>query len=304
MKTWFWILTILIHLFTSNGLKAQQDAQFTLFNNQFSFFNPAYTGIRSNFHAILSTRKQWTSLPGSPLSMYMHVAFKNAEKRLALGTFVLEDRLAVQRQTQWFVSTAYHLPLRNYTLSFGIHAGIQRFNVGLSDLALQQSGDPSFASDIVRNFFNTGTGVYLYSNKLHIGVSLPRLLTPHFESTVSNQAQLSRHYFISGGYLFTVSPQIEVKTMALVKFVQAVVPQIDLHTMAYFNENFGLGITLRNADAVAISAMCSFTKQIQLMYAYDIDFNGLYTHTHGTHEISLLYDLFRKQTLTVSPRYF
>jgi hypothetical protein len=78
----------------------------------------------------------------------------------------------------------------------------------------------------------------------------------------------------------------------------------DLSATAIFLDRFWLGTSFRNEDSVAAIFHVNINNQLRLGYSYDIAVSKLSSRTHGSHEISMSYDIVFKSKRLRSPRYF
>jgi len=80
----------------------------------------------------------------------------------------------------------------------------------------------------------------------------------------------------------------------------------DLNANFLFNEKVWLGAAYRiNENTEAIGAIADFqvSKQLRLGYAYEYPLSDLNSFTGGSHEILLIYEVFKSKRIK-SPRYF
>ena len=154
---------------------------------------------------------------------------------------------------------------------------------------------------------NFGVGSYIYGDDFFIGLSVPRLLQTEMKSGGIANTKLDKtklHYFLMAGYLVKVNPFIKLKPTMLLKATGGSRLSWDVSTMAIFLDRFWLGVSFRNEDSVAGIFQINVNTQLRLGYSYDVAFSKLSSRTHGSHEISMSYDIVFKSKKFRSPRYF
>ena len=87
-------------------------------------------------------------------------------------------------------------------MALGIKAGATFHDVGLTDLDLQQPGDPFFANDINNTYPNVGAGAFLFGDNYYFGLSVPNMLTIHLDENGLQYGSEVNHYFVTAGTYF------------------------------------------------------------------------------------------------------
>ena len=107
-----------------------------------------------------------------------------------------------------------------------------------------------------------------------------------------------------GGYVFTISNDIQFKPAGLLKLVQGAPLQADISANFMFIEKLTIGIAYRwNA---AMSGMVGFqiSEGLHIGYGYDLETTNLDRYNSGSHEVFLRYELFKNNTRMTTPRFF
>lgn len=303
------ILLIAIIVLGVQNLKAQQEPQYTQYMFNMMSVNPAYTGTREALNALLLSRLQWVGVEGAPRShtFALHSPINN--KKIGLGASIIADNIGPVTNTYINVNYAHRIQLNeNITLSLGLKGGIYNYYVGLSDLQLNEF-DNSFTEDYKKNFQpNIGAGAYLYTKDYFVGISAPKLIQTDLEDAGSSDdiaSELKRHYFITGGYIFTLNSDWKLKPSVLSKMVEGAPPSLDITAQALYKDKFWLGSTYRVGDAVAVLFQMQVNRQLTVGYSYDVTVSGMSKVTNGSHEILISYDFAGFSNDKVkSPRYF
>lgn len=291
------------------NVSGQQEPQYTQYMFNMMSVNPAYAGTRESLNALVLSRMQWVGLEGAPRSntIALHTPFRN--RKMGLGASIITDRIGPVTNSYININYAYRISLtEDITLSLGLKGGIYNYYVGLSDLALNAS-DITYDEDYKKNFQpNLGAGAYLYTKDYYVGFSVPKMLKTELEdigTTSDLISELKRHFFITGGYIFTLDADWKLKPSVLAKMVEGAPPSFDITAQALYRDRFWLGTTYRTGDALAFLFQMQINPQLILGYSFDLTLSAMSSVTSGSHEILISYD-FKAFTndKVKSPRYF
>lgn len=294
------------------GANAQQDAMFTHYMFNTLAVNPAYAGSRDALTVTGLHRSQWVSFPGAPitqtLTMHTPLLFDNA----GVGLSFINDKIGPLNKTAFYADFSYKIKInKKANLAFGLKGGLNLMNNGLTDLKLDDNIDPAFAANIQSRLLpNFGFGMYYYTDKYYIGISVPKLLENDFIANTTsggtNLASEHRHYFLIAGTVFDLSENIKLKPTTFIKVTNGAPIEGDITATFIFNNRFWLGAMYRTGDAAGILAGVNITNQFALGYSFDWSFvNTTMVYNGGSHEIMLRYDFIYKNDEKIrSPRYF
>jgi len=285
---------------------AQQDAQYTQYMYNTININPAYAGSRGVMSIFGLHRTQWVGLDGAPTTNAFSLNTPINNSNLGLGLSLVNDRIGPTSDNTISADISYTVPMsENYKLSFGIKASGNIFNLDTSKLTPAQSNDPNlqnFNNEFSPNF---GAGVYLHSDKLYFGLSVPNFLqdTKYNDNEVAVFQERMNFYAI-GGYVFDLSQSIKFKPAFLTKVVTGAPLQVDASANFLFYDKFMLGGAYRWDAAVSALAGFQVTDGLFIGYSYDMETTNLRRYNSGSHEIFLRFELFNKVSKMVSPRFF
>lgn len=285
---------------------AQQDAQYTQYMYNTININPAYAGSRGVMSIFGLHRTQWVGLDGAPTSNAFSLNTPIKNSNLGLGLSLVNDRIGPTSDNTISADISYTVPMsENYKLSFGIKASGNIFNLDTSKLEPAQANDPNlqnFNNEFSPNF---GAGVYLHSDKLYFGLSVPNFL----QDSKYNDNQLAvfqerMSFYAIGGYVFDLSKSIKFKPAFLTKVVTGSPLQVDASANFLFFDKFMLGGAYRWDAAVSALAGFQVSDGLFIGYSYDMETTNLRRYNSGSHEIFLRFELFNKVSKIVSPRFF
>ena len=296
-------------LLISTLLKAQQEPMYSQYMFNMLQINPAYTGNRvvDNFTTVY--RKQWINIPGSPSTATLSWDKRQAGTNVGYGLQVYNDKISIENTTGLQGFYSYRLPFENSFLSFGLSGGLLYYNAALSQVKTTDEGDPLLQEDVERVLPTAGFGFLYGSDKWYMGFSIPALFKTKVYGSGTNASHsvgANNHYFLTGGCVFEISENFELKPSILMKSVTGAPIQFDFNINGWINKVIGLGISYRTGDAVIGMIELQVSPEFQLGYAYDYTISNLNTFTKwGTHELMLRYEFGGpKSKRILSPRYY
>jgi type IX secretion system PorP/SprF family membrane protein len=268
--------------------------------------NPAYAGSRGVMSVFGLHRTQWVGLDGAPTTNTFSLNTPINNSNLGVGFSLVNDRIGPTSDNTISADISYTIPMNEvYKLSFGIKASGNIFNLDTDKLDPSNPIDPNlqnFNNEFSPNF---GAGVYLHSDKLYLGLSVPNFLqdSKYNDNEVAVFQERMNFYFI-GGYVFDVSQSIKFKPAVLTKMVAGSPLQVDASANFLFFDKFMLGGAYRWDAAVSALAGFQVTDGLFIGYSYDMETTQLRRYNSGSHEVFLRFELFNKVSKMVSPRFF
>ena len=303
MKTKILIFALILTCFTGF---AQQDAQFTQYMYNTININPAYAGSRGVMSVFGLHRTQWVGLDGAPTTNAFSLNTPINNSNIGIGLSVVSDKIGPTKDNTLSADVSYTIPTsETYKLSFGIKASANMFNLDTSLLNPANANDPNlqnFNNEISPNF---GAGIYLHSDKLYLGVSVPNFLqdSKYNDNAVAVFQERMTFYFI-GGYVFDLSQSVKFKPAILTKAVTGSPLQVDTSANFLFFDKLMLGGAYRWSAAFSAMAGFQITDGLFIGYSYDMETTELKNYNSGSHEVFLRFELFSKVSKMVSPRFF
>ena len=285
---------------------AQQDAQYTQYMYNTININPAYAGSRGVMSVFGLHRTQWVGLDGAPTTNTFSLNTPISNSNLGVGFSLVNDRIGPTTDNTISGDISYTIQMNeDYKLSFGVKASANIFNLDTDKLTPAQANDPNLQNFNNKFKPNIGSGVYLHSDKLYLGLSVPNFLedSKYNDNDVAVFQERMNFYFI-GGYVFDVSPSIKFKPAVLTKMVTGSPLQVDASANFLFFDKLMLGGAYRWDAAVSALAGFQVTDGLFIGYSYDMETTQLRRYNSGSHEVFLRFELFNKVSKMVSPRFF
>lgn len=295
------IIAVLLLAFQVHG---QQDPQYTQYMYNMNIINPAYAGSREGLSFGLLYRNQWSKIDGAPETgtFFGHSPVGN---NLGLGLSVIADQLGPVTETNTYIDFSYTLKLGGeHRLAFGLKAGATFHDIGLAGIDLIDPGDPFF-QNINETTPNIGAGIFYYTNKYYLSFSVPNMLASvHLDANGNKIGSETQHYFLTGGYVFDLSPNTELKPSFMVKSAFDAPTSFDINLNARFFKKFEIGASYRFDDSFSGLVNFAISPAVRIGYAYDAVSSDIKAFAPASHEVMLLFDLNFPKRVSRSPRYF
>lgn len=307
MKTKLNFLVLLL-VFSTVSITAQQNSQYTQYMYNTVNINPAYAGSRGMLSIFGLYRSQWVGQDGAPKTAGFSANSPINDSNLGVGLSLVNYKIGPTNKNTLSTDFSYTIQTsENFKLSFGLKGSVNVFNLDTGGLNPADKDDPQLQN--LRNVIspNIGAGVYWHSNKAYIGFSVPDFIeTNRYDSNEVAIFKDKINYYLMGGYVFNLSSynNIKFKPAMLAKIVQGAPLQVDASANFMFNNKFVLGLAYR-LDA-AFSAMAGFqiTDGMYIGYAYDLDTTKLSNYSSGSHEVFLRFEFIKNQGKMITPRFF
>lgn len=286
---------------------AQQEPQFAQYMYNTSVYNPAYTGTREVLSLFGNYRTQWVGLDGAPKTASFSVSTPIGDSNVGIGLSFVNESIGIMDENNIAIDFSYKVRLNyTYQLAFGLKASADLLNV---DYAKGHPFDPSDVNiqENISNKFtpNLGAGIYLYSDRSYLGVSVPSFLETHrYDDNEVTTMKQKMHLYLMGGYVFDINPTLKFKPAFLMKGVQGAPLQVDVTANFLLFEKLTAGIGYRWDAAVSGLVGFQITESLFVGYSYDADTSKLRHYNNGSHEFFLRADIFNRYTRKTAPRFF
>ncbi len=304
------VILVLICFLSFTTSYSQQQPIFTQYMFNGLVINPAYTGSQGSLTATASVRRQWAGLKGAPQTEVFSAHSPIKFSRSSAGVVAIHDKVGVTNQSTIYGAFAYRIPVSaTANIAVGVQAGAMFYRANYSQLDIvgqtADQKDNSFTKDQSRVMPNLGMGVYFYSKRTYIGLSLPTIVDNQWKSNdPANQAKQERHYFLSAGHVFDLRPNLKFKPNFLIKWVEDATYQYDFNANFLIHDVLWLGASYRMNDSVDAIIEWNVNKQFSFGYSYGYPINSLSAVQSGTHEIVLNFRIKQKKNVVLSPRFF
>ncbi|RYJ36500.1 Bacteroidetes-specific putative membrane protein [Flavobacterium anhuiense] len=298
---------ILICSFITVCASAQQDPEYTQYMYNTMAVNPAYAGSTGTIEAALLYRSQWVGMPGAPETQSFSIHSPLRNEKLGVGLSVVNDKIGPSNELYLDGNFSYSIPLGyEQRLAFGVKAGTRMLNIDWSKGRYYDDDDVLLNQNINNQMkLAVGAGVYYYTEKWYVGFSIPSFIQNDYYDDVQESINYDRmHYYLMGGYVFDLNPNLKFKPAFLVKAVSGAPLTADISANFMIQEKFVIGGAYRTDDSVSILAGFQISPSFFLGYAFDYTVSQLNKYNDGSHEFILRYQFVQKQSKIKSPRFF
>jgi len=243
------------------------------------YYNPAYAGVEGVTKFTAIHRSQWLGYQptygggGAPTTQVISFTTPIYKLKSGFGAYIVNDRLGPQNNLEAQASYAYHLPIKNGKLSFGMKAGLysQTINFNLyrpidqNDPVLKSSGKESQVRP------DLAVGAFLQREKYYFGLSFNHLIKSTFDFGLSQRNALETHAYFTGGYFYEVNFDLRIQFSTLVKsdFTKTT---FDVGGIAYYKDTMWGGLSFRQSEAAIIMLGYSLLKDKSLKLGYGLDY--------------------------------
>ena len=303
---------LIVSLGNVGQIHAQQDAQYTNYMYNTIAINPAYAGTRDAVSIFGLHRNQWIGLDGAPVTNVASIHMPITNSKLGLGLSFVNDQIGPSTENVISTDVSYRFQVsENSTLAFGIKGSANLLNVDYSKLSIGDMTDNEFQNNVDNRFTpNIGAGIYWFTEKYYIGLSVPNFLeTTHFDKKAQSLATSSvaserMNLYLIGGYVFDLSPSTKFKPALITKMVNGAPLQIDATANFMINDKFIIGAAYRWSASVSGLLGFQINKGLLIGYSFDAETTNLSNYNSGSHEIFLRFELFKNNDNVYSPRFF
>jgi len=275
--------------------------------------NPAAAGSEGYTAINLTGRNQWLGLPGAPqtqaisaqtrilknsfiakaLNLRKKYSKRSKSGRVGIGAFFFNDINGNLRQTGGQVTYAYHIPLRQSQLSFGLSLSGYQKKIDKPSVNLgNNNNDPFFNSNSFnRGIVDANMGIQYSAPLYYAGFAVTNLMqnSLNFSQGLSNDFLTTRQYILTGGYKFEVNRFVLIEPTTLIKYSEPNALQLDITARAYYREDYWGGLSYRTgANAGSLIFLVGVrVNKYYFGYAFDYTFAAIGANTLGSHEIML-----------------
>jgi type IX secretion system PorP/SprF family membrane protein len=243
------------------------------------------------------------SIPGqNPRGKYYWENYTAAEPHHGIGFTIINDRTGSFNRFTTYASYAYHLGLTPTTnLAAGFSAGITRVGIDRSKQDFSGNGDPvdpatgnALDGELNKIRPDIGAGLYLYSRDFFIGLAaqqiVPQKLSFADDAAFLTKGKLIPHVFLSGGYRFLLTEDINAIPSLMVKYINGSSKnsiQPEMNVKLQYRDLFWLGGSYRYQNGYAAMLGLNVGNTFNVGYAYDFTTTNLNTVSRGTHELMI-----------------
>lgn len=293
VKCKYAILMLLVLL--SQGVRAQYDPSFVHYFDMEPSFNAAAVGKEAKLNVDVAYAIQMAGFTHNPNTMYasadMPLYFLKSYH--GAGLQLMNDQIGLFKHQRLEAQYAAKINLFGGTLSVGVQAGLLSESFDGSKLDLEDSSDPAFiSSEATGNQLDLSAGLYYKRGPLFAGLSVQHANAPLVELGETNELQIDRTYYLTGGYNIKLrTPFVSIRPSVLVR-TDLVGYRADVTTRAvYTNEGKNMYVGLNYSPQNSVALLIGGSVQgIMLGYSYEYYTSGI-SFINGSHELFIGYQM-------------
>ncbi len=287
------ILTICL-LALPREASAQYDVTFSHYFDLEPSFNAGAVGKEDKLNIAGTYALNFAGFENNPRTMYIGIdaPFKFLRAKHGAGLQLANDQIGLFTHQRLSVQYAYKHRLAGGMVSVGAQARLISEDFKGSKVDLAQGNDPAFAtSDIKGNGIDLSAGIYYnYGSRWYVGVSAQHLNAPLIELGETNQLQIDRTYYLTGGYNIKLrNPFLTIKTSALGRTDMTAWRADVTSRLVYQNDNKlmygGIAYSPTNSVTFLIGGK---VHGIMLGYSYEV-YTSAISMGNGSHELFVGY---------------
>lgn len=317
----FLTLLLSIPLLFTAAVKAQQDAQYTMYMFNRQAINPAYAGAEGATNITMLGRAQWVGIDGAPNTAVVSANGYLAPLHGGLGGHIIADKLGPISTLGVKAAYSFHLNMGRAKLQIGAQGGMYQKTL---------NGDWKYPKDVTgtdpvltigKRAITRGdldAGLYFHlplpatlkqgnaqpHDRFFLGGSVSHLLEPSIDglllTTTGDESILSRDIFGMAGFTFDIDKSRGVYLAPSAQFRMAgPLKQFDMNVNLYLSPMV-FGVSHRWKDSFSGIIGFNATSDFFMAYSYDYTISNLGGFTTGSHELILSYT-FPSKTRTLVP---
>ena len=287
------LITALLLASLAGVVKAQYDPSFSHYFDMETSFNPAAAGKQPKINVTAAYALDMAGFEHNPQTAYAaaDMPFYALKNYHGVGLQFMNDKLGLFAHTRLAAQYAYKFRLFGGQMSAGLQAGLisEKFDGSRADLG--DSSDPAFSSSqLSGNVVDLGAGIYYTLKEFYAGLSVQHVTAPLVSLGETNELQIDRTYYLSGGYNIKLrNPFLTIKPSMLVK-TDWVGWRADVTGRLVYTHDDRLlygGLSYSPTNSVTMLLGGSF-HGIVLGYSYEFYTSGL-NPGNGSHELFVGY---------------
>lgn len=268
--------------------------------------NPAVVGNDGLTSFSLTAREQWLGFENSPRTVALsgqsrllksspisrgrsvrrRPTLMSRSGNVGVGGYIYNDRNGIVDRTGIQGTYAYHIPMDQNQLSFGVSFTAFQLKLDEDNVHLHTNDDPLLNGSKNALFVpDVNLGVYFKGPEYYVGLSSAQMLQSalKFGNDGYKDFKMLRHYYLMAGYGFFLDNGITIEPSLMVKTTMENQPQFDLNARVYYRDDYWGGISYRSSGALIMMGGVKVDK-FYFGYAFDYSMSSIRKHSFGSHE--------------------
>ena len=287
------ILIIAIVVSASTSVLAQYDVSFSHYWAMEPSFNPAAVGKGNKMNVVGAYALDFAGYEHNPQSFYVgaDMPLYFMKQYHGVGVSVLNDKIGLFTHQRIAGQYAFRKNLLGGMISAGVQLGVLMEKFNGTKLDLEDASDPALPrSEVSGNSLDMGFGLYYTKKNWYVGASVQHLNAPLVELGETNELQIDRTYYLTGGYNIKLrNPFLSIPTSVLGRYDGNGYRADVSARLVYTNDKKMLygGVSYSPTNSVTAYVGGSF-HGINIGYSYEI-YTGTADPGNGSHELFVSY---------------
>lgn len=274
---------------------SQVDPHFSLFEYSQNVYNPGAAGSNNAMCVTSLHRQQWVGFKeGRPITSLFSFDMPLINI-LGVGLNIQQDIIGFQKDLDVNVNLAYRLELDPGMLGIGLGLGVINRSIN-GDWRTSGSleGQPVYLDPNIphmesKTTFDMNFGASFVGDKFWVGISSTHLLRPVIKYDIDNPSYISRHYYLTGGYEYSLpNPSFDLIGTAMVQSDGSTI-EAQINGKLVYNKSFWGGLSYRYSDAIVPMIGVHLINGLSFAYSYDVNLSKIGARTSGSHELMVRY---------------
>ena len=185
------------------GVRAQYDPAFSHYWALETAYNPAAAGKSPLLNVAAAYNMTLAGFKRNPKTMFVSadMPFAALGTTHGVGVQLVNDAVGLFSHQKLGLQYAYQRKLLGGVLSVGVQGGLLSEKFDGSGVDTELPNDPAFATgQVTGTGLDLGCGVYYRHRQWYVGLSAQHLTAPTIELGETNELEISRSYYFTGGY--------------------------------------------------------------------------------------------------------
>ena len=287
------IFIIALACLAEASVKAQYEPSYSHYWAMEPSFNPASVGKDNKLNVVGAYGLDFSGYEHNPNTFYVgaDMPLYFLKQYHGVGISILNDKLGVFTHQRISVQYAFRHHLFGGMLSAGVQVGMLFEKFDGSKLDPEEASDPALTqSEVNGNSLDFGAGLYYTHRNWYVGASVQHLNSPLVELGETNELQINRTYYLTGGYNIKLrNPFLTIPVSALVRY-DGTACRTDLTArVVYSHEKRMLygGVSCSPTNSVTAFIGGTF-HGINVGYSYEM-YTGATAFKNGSHGLFVSY---------------
>ncbi len=257
--------------------------------------NPAFAGIEEGLNANLAYRKQFTGIPGSPVTQSVtgDYGFSN---RTAVGLNLNFSKSGLINYTRAMATYAYHLPLNeDNKLHFGLSIGFMREHINSRDISGDNFDPVTTRFNDRGNQLDGDFGMAFTGKKLTVQGAIINLnnyleTDPNFVSGVNYAT-----FFSAIAYKIAINNQFTAEPKLAYRGIKGLDDVIDAGINLTYQERFSIYSLYHTTKSATFGFGLEYNDAITFTGMYTTNTSEMRGYANGDFEVGLNFKINKKK---------